>query len=175
MSHIFTKVIQRIESFQEECAELIFGLETLLGENTSIADIAVNKSPEKKKKMDEAEYENSEDEVPETEPESPEEEPDESGKDEGGALRGKIQRTEKELEINPALRNWIIEYFEARKQGRFAEANVVKEKAMAIVNNKNLDKETVFYRADDIEKAIQDKEAEEDEEDNDSETSDKEE
>lgn len=173
MSHIFTKLIASIDTFQEDCAELIFGLENLLGENTSIADIAVNKNPEKKKLKEADGEEDTEDtEEPTSDKETVSDEP---VADEKGALRGKILRTEKELEINSALRNWIIEYFDARKQGRFEEANVVKGKAMAIIDSKNLDKETAFYRADDIDKAQGEKDEEEPEDNESDETSDNEE
>jgi len=210
MLKVLNKTVNKIDTFQEECSDLVLALGTLLGENVSIADISVNKTPEKQKKLKEAVVRTSGGDVVEIDargrkkrlPRAVASEVDKGGKvlsagddeepeDENstketkmtpkeklaaatvdtekdkkkmkpGQLRGRIMKTEKELEINESLREWVIKYFEARKQGNFAEASVLKRKIEAAIGEKKLDRETVFFRADDIQKkAEEEKESKE--------------
>jgi len=215
MLKVFNKTIKRIDRWQEDCSQLIFALETMLGENTSIADIAVNKTPEvKKKKLKEATTVSrgtnvkkvdsagnvndvSRDEVRsverlkrqgykvneedgEEEAEEPKEEPKENEGEPGvptkderehpGQLRGKILKTEKELETNDSLRQWVFDYFAARRQGNFAEADVVKNKINSTIDEKRLDRETVFFGSDDAERAKEEAESDEKETEKETET-----
>lgn len=209
MLKVLNKTLKKIDKFQEDCSDLTLGLGILLGENVSISDIAVNKSPEKRrmkeatvlrkngkaKKVDSSgdisdispqeqksidklkkrgyqindDSQNSEDdkeseqdaEISDTEPGAVSKE----DKKHPGKLRGRIIKTEKELEVNDSLRQWVFDYFNARRQGNFTEAGVIKRKIDSTISEKNLDRETVFFGADDVEselKAKEDKDKDED-------------
>lgn len=216
MLNVLNKSIKKIENFQENCAELCFSLGTLLGENVSIADIAVNKTPEKKRRaLKEAVIKRKSGEVIQIDsagkkrklPRSIANEVERGAqvlsagdeenikeksnknskendkvsalgaeKEKPGALRGKIIKTEHELEINDSLSNWVANYFDARRQGRFAEADVMKRRIDSVIGEKRLDRETVYFRADDISREKEEKKKnkagndnEDDEKDNNSE------
>jgi len=190
MPKLFSKVLKKIDSFQEDCADLILGMEILLGENVSIADISVNATPKKKLKesvlmakgrdvkridsegnvstvtpkevrtietMKKKGYQTNDSDGEEKDDEDSEEITT-SEKDKTGALRGKIIKTEKELEINDSLRDWVKNYFLARRQGNFSEADILRERIESTIFEKNLDKETVYYRGEDVMKDKEERE-----------------
>ena len=193
MLKVLNKTIKKIDTFQEDCASLIYGLRNLLGESTSVADISVNPTAfEKKKRLKESIVKTSTGDVVEIDemgkkkklPTAVASEIDKGGKllsagDDGekeepatdgddkknktddtskkGSLRGKIVKTEKELESNKSLRKWVIQYFEARRQGNFGTAEVLKSRIDQFISEKDLDEPTIYYRADAIEQAALEK------------------
>jgi len=193
MLKVLNKTIKKIDKFEEECSDLILGLGTLLGENVSIADVAVNPNP-KDKKIEEAILSQDrtgklkkdgvilspedqkqakdakrrketivagdEDPAETVEPDPDAESEETFTKKKQGSLKGRIIKTEKMLETDETLRKWVSEYFAARRKGSFQEANIIKKRIDSNIDDKNLGRETVYFRADDVEKDDPDEEPE---------------
>jgi len=170
---VFDKTITQINEWQENCAKLQHGLRVLLGENVSIADVAVAKTGfEKKKKA-----------ITEAELAGNVLDKDRSGKDVIVTPSGKtkkltsqqskemqrndndentikneaeekrttitrIRKTEDILKSDQKLRDIIIKYFESRINGNFGRAKEMKSFIMEYIQNRDLDYETVFASYD---------------------------
>jgi len=146
----FKETLEKIDKFQEDCAELTFAVKKLIGEDcieeNSIADIAVSKVPacNLKKKIIEAD-DTEKDIEPEadievdTEPEA--DENVDSLDDEENINR--VKRAEKNLD--GILGDLVNKYFEQKYNGNFGESRVTKKKIEKIIKIKDLDREIVYH------------------------------
>jgi len=169
------KTVAKISEWQESCAELQHGLRILLGENVSIADVAVTKdgfAPKKKKgEIDEAEMAGDikdkdrsgrdvvitpDGKTKRLTPQQSREmqrngdgDEDEDGEDNTRrATLTKIRKTQDILQSDQRLREFIVKYFEFRMTGNFGRADEIKLIIQDIIDSRELDSETVFASYD---------------------------
>jgi len=165
------KTVQQISEWQENCANLQHALRTLLGENVSISDVAVTKDafdPDKKKKdLEEAEIAGDikdkdragrdvivtpEGKTKKLTPQQSREmqrNGDEGGEeDEDQATLARIRKTMDILGSDEKLRGLIVKYFDFRSAGNFGRATEIKKLIEEMVENRDLDAETVFASYD---------------------------
>lgn len=163
------KTVKRIESWQEDCANLQHALRTLLGESggTSIADVSVAPMPmgKKKKSMDEAEMAGDIKDKDRTgrdvivtpdgktkrlTPQQSREmqRNDQESDAESQETLTRLRKTKSILQSDKRLQALVQKYWDFRLNGNFGRASEIKSIITEMVTERDLDSEIVFASYD---------------------------